>query len=512
MEDHLHGKKWILFFSLLFISDLFLEALFMFIRPMHVEFNDLIGDMLGVYTNYILLLMLLFLIPLVYAGFFIIKYAIQIKREHEIRPLLVNKILSIFFLVFIVGLLVALIVVAGENAVIIFYVLEYYLPFISIVLIIASLLLLYAFTDEVLALFKKPAKKSFISQAKRILPLVGTFLFFSWLLIMPLVFQPVYVIRSELPPKPLLIAHRGGARYAPENTIAAAMYVNQIGVDGWEIDVQISNDGIPFLMHDGTLQRTTNVSEAFPSRAEDSSSSFNISDLKTLNAGEWFLEEDPYGLISKDKVPTNLFSIYQNASIPTLEEALIYSKSASLLVNVDFKAPPNTHPFYEQFFNISLAVLIAANYDSNIWVTSYEREWLDLVLAQAPDMTTALSIDFSDNIDAEEFQATGYDMINSAHEKPNSVFRDYYNNNVSINVWTVNMASRFQQLWALGVTSVTTDEPIIYQEIDNPVLLITEKTYVSVWVVSYLLAVAVVLFVKRYFMKKKSKELTLKTS
>lgn len=505
MEDHLHGKKWILFFSLLFISDLFLEALFMFLRPMHVEFNDFIGDLLGVYTNYVLLLMLIFVIPLVYAGFFIFKYAIQIRREHEIRPSLVNKILSVFFLIFIIGLLVGLVVVIGENAVILFYVLEYYLPFISIVLIIASLLLLYAFTDELLALFKKPAKKSFVSQAKRILPLVGTVLFFSWLLIMPLVFQPVYVIRAELPPKPLLIAHRGGARYAPENTIAAAMYVNQIDVDGWEIDVQISNDGIPFLMHDGTLQRTTNVSETFPLRAEDSSSSFNISDLKKLNAGEWFLEVDPYGLISKDKVPTNLFTIYQDALIPTLEEALIYSKSANLLVDVDFKPPPDTHPFYDQYFNINLAVLIAADYDSHIWVTSYEREWLDLVETLAPDMITALSLDFSDNINAEEFQTTGYDMINSAHEKPNRVFRDYNDNNVSINVWTVNMASRFQQLWALGVTSVTTDEPIVYQEINNPILLISEKTYVSAWVVSYLLAIAVVLFVKRYNMRKKKK-------
>ncbi len=505
MENHLHGKKWILFFSLLFISDLLLEALLMFIRPMHVEFNDLIGDKLGVYTNYVLLLMFLFLIPLVYAGFFIVKYAIQIRREHEIRPSIVNKILSIFFLIFNVGLLVGLIVVAGENAVILFYVLEYYLPFISIVLIIASLLLLYAFTDELLALFKKPTTKSFISQTKRIIPIVGTFLFFSWLLIMPLVFQPVYVLREELPPKPLLIAHRGGARYAPENTIAAAMYVNQIDVDGWEFDVQISNDGIPFLMHDDTLQRTTNVSETFPLRAEDFSSSFNISDLKKLNAGEWFLEEDPYGLISKEKVPTNLFTVYQNASIPTLEEALIYSKSAGLLVDVDFKPPPDTHPFYDQYFNICLAVLIAADYDSHLWITSYEREWLDLVETQAPDMITALTLDFSDNINAEEFQATGYDMINSAHEKPNRVLRDYNDNNVTINVWTVNMASRFQQLWALGVTFVTTDEPIVYQEIDNPVLLISEKTYVSVWVVSYLLAIALVLLVKRYFMKKKSK-------
>ena len=506
MDEHLHGKKWILLFSLLFISDLFLEALFMFLRPMYVEFNDFIGDMIGVYTNYILIIMLIFLIPLIYSGFFIVKHAIKIKRVHEIKPSIFNRILSAFLLLLIVGFFIVLIIVFGENAVILLYVLEYYLPFISFVLIIASLLLLYAFTDELLALLKKPKIKTFYSQVKRYLPLAVTFLFFSWLLIMPLVFQPVYVLRGELPPKPLIIAHRGGARYAPENTIAAAMYVNQIDADGWEIDVQISSDGIPFLMHDGTLLRTTNVSDEFPARAEEPASSFTISELKQLNAGQWFIDRDPYKMIAKGKAPTNLMTVFSIAYIPTLEEAMIYSKVAGLLVDVDFKSPPETHPFYDQFFNISLNVLIAADYANSTWVTSYNPEWLDLTESLAPAITTALSLGFPDRISVEDFQATGYDMLNSPHERPNRLLRDYNANNVTINVWTVNMASRFQQLWALGVSSVTTDEPIVYLEIDNPKLLISRKTYVSVWIVSYLLAIATVLYVKSYSMKKKKKQ------
>ncbi len=503
MEDHLHGKKWILLFSLVFLADLFLEALFFFLKPLRVEFNDQLAGMIGFHTNFFLLIMLLFLIPLVYSGFFIIKYASKIKKEHEIKPSLANKIIITLLFIVIVALLIALVIAFGDNAVIILYVLEYYLPFILMVLIISSLLLLYAFTDELLVLLKKPTAKTFYSQLKRYIPLVGTFLFFSWLLIMPLVFQPVYVLRGELPPKPLIIAHRGGARYAPENTIAAAMYVNQIDAAGWEFDVQISNDGIPFLMHDGTLERTTNVSEEFPARAEDPASSFNISDLKQLNAGEWFLERDPYKLIAKGEVPSNLMTVYRNASIPTLEEAMIYSKAAGLLVDVDFKPPPDTHPFYDQYFNICLSVLIAADYANNTWVTSYNREWLNLTQSLAPTMTTALSLRFPDKISVEEFQATGYDMLNSPHERANKLLRDYNENNVTINVWTVNMASRFQQLWALGVSSVTTDEPIVYLRIEDPVLIITQRTYVTVWVVSYLLAIAVVLFVKKYSMEKK---------
>lgn len=51
-----------------------------------------------------------------------------------------------------------------------------------------------------------------------------------------------------------------------------------------------SYDGVPFLMHDETLRRTTNVEEAFPERAYEHSSMFNWTDLEKLNAGEWFLQ------------------------------------------------------------------------------------------------------------------------------------------------------------------------------------------------------------------------------
>lgn len=50
-----------------------------------------------------------------------------------------------------------------------------------------------------------------------------------------------------------------------------------------------SYDGVPFLMHDKTLRRTTNVEEVFPERAYELASMFNWTDLEKLNAGEWFL-------------------------------------------------------------------------------------------------------------------------------------------------------------------------------------------------------------------------------
>jgi glycerophosphoryl diester phosphodiesterase len=58
-------------------------------------------------------------------------------------------------------------------------------------------------------------------------------------------------------PTPLVFAHRGGARLAPENTLAALERGMATGADGFECDVQLSRDGVPVLIHDRTLDRTT---------------------------------------------------------------------------------------------------------------------------------------------------------------------------------------------------------------------------------------------------------------
>ena len=59
-------------------------------------------------------------------------------------------------------------------------------------------------------------------------------------------------------PYPFWIAHRGAGKQAPENTLAAFRVGHAAGFRGFECDVQLSADGVPFLLHDDTLERTTN--------------------------------------------------------------------------------------------------------------------------------------------------------------------------------------------------------------------------------------------------------------
>jgi glycerophosphoryl diester phosphodiesterase len=87
---------------------------------------------------------------------------------------------------------------------------------------------------------------------------------------------------------PLLIGHRGPAGTAPENTVAAFKDGRASGADFFEIDVQLSADGVPFLFHDDTPARTTNVEEVFPERADDPITSFTWDELQQLDAGSYF--------------------------------------------------------------------------------------------------------------------------------------------------------------------------------------------------------------------------------
>ncbi|MFW9852609.1 MAG: glycerophosphodiester phosphodiesterase family protein, partial [Candidatus Thorarchaeota archaeon] len=215
-----------------------------------------------------------------------------------------------------------------------------------------------------------------------------------------------------------------------------------------------------------------------------------------------FVDNDPHDTIKKGRVPSSLIEIYNDATIPTLEEALNYSRDNNLILNVDFYGPKNDHPYYNQYFNTCFTVLTNAGIDEMIWLTSYNKEWLEYTMNNAPNMKAVLSVGLSDDIDLEEFKSSGYDMLNTHHGRSNNLYRFAVKDGVSINVWTVDLKSRFQQLWALGVTSVTTNEPIVFIEMDQPNWIIQNSIYIVIWILMDLVGVSSVIIL-RYMRNKK---------
>lgn len=108
-----------------------------------------------------------------------------------------------------------------------------------------------------------------------------------------------------------IIAHRGAAAIAPENTLAAMRLSFERGVDFVEADLHLSADGVPVLMHDPTVDRTTNGSGAV--------ANLTLAELQTLDAGSWFGAE-----YAGERVPT--LEQFLDELTPTNSRALIELK------------------------------------------------------------------------------------------------------------------------------------------------------------------------------------------
>lgn len=106
-----------------------------------------------------------------------------------------------------------------------------------------------------------------------------------------------------------IIAHRGASGYCPENTLAAVQEALNIGVDLIEIDIHLSKDGEVMVLHDISLDRTTN--------GKGDIEDYSFEELKALDAGSWFAEK------------------YTGEKIPSLKEVLELCKGiCAVLIEV----------------------------------------------------------------------------------------------------------------------------------------------------------------------------------
>ena len=105
--------------------------------------------------------------------------------------------------------------------------------------------------------------------------------------------------------KPLAIAHRGASAYAPENTLAAFNLAFEMGADGIELDVELTQDGVPVVFHFDQDQQT---------HGRGTLQDLTLAEVKQLDAGAWFDAK------------------YRGEKIPTLEEVLAEVGARGLIV------------------------------------------------------------------------------------------------------------------------------------------------------------------------------------
>lgn len=259
-------------------------------------------------------------------------------------------------------------------------------------------------------------------------------------------------------PRVLNIAHAGGRSLAPENTLAAAKKALEVGADMWELDVAVTLDGKLILFHDDSLARTTDAARRFPDRAPWTFTTFTFEEIRTLDAGSWFVETDPFGEIAAGRVTPEELASYRGERIPTLEEALRFTKERRFRVNVELKRlppPQDRFPVVERVLSL-IDRLNAADY---VVISSFNHDWLRQVETQWPDIQVQALVGYPyDAPNAwDNFHFKTYSVC--AKRTDAAEIRMLRAKGLGVNVWTVNEERDMERFIAAGATGLFTDFP-----------------------------------------------------
>ncbi|XP_075707474.1 glycerophosphodiester phosphodiesterase domain-containing protein 4 [Rhinoderma darwinii] len=291
-------------------------------------------------------------------------------------------------------------------------------------------------------------------------------------------YSPCIREKGTLGAKPLLIGHRGSPTFAPENTKMSFEKTIELGGDGLETDVRISYDGVPFLMHDSTLKRTTNVEEMSPIFTVINVAYSLWVMLKTLNAGKWFSQNPPFShmeiLSDTDQQRA------MNQSIYKLIDFLSLADRANKTVLFDLYRPPEDHPYRDTWINRTLEVINEAAIDPKLvlWLPNEMRPFVQSV---APGFQQTLGFKAS----MEELVSDHIVKLNLPYsEMSQQDISEYAAANITTNLYVISEPWLFSLAWCSGAFSVTTNTVHRLKTVEEPMFLLTPAQYNLMWILT----------------------------
>ena len=187
-------------------------------------------------------------------------------------------------------------------------------------------------------------------------------------------------------PYPRWVAHRGAGKLAPENTLAAFRLGAGHGYRMFECDVKLSADGLPFLLHDATLTRTTNASNRALAPIEHAQVA--IKDV----ANDAIAGNHPWHTLSQLDAGSWHSRTYAGETIPTLDAIAAYCIRNGYLLNIEIKPTPGTERHTGEVVALHAARLWAGQAVPPL-LTSFNPEALEGAQAMQPELPRGLLLD-----------------------------------------------------------------------------------------------------------------------
>ncbi len=257
----------------------------------------------------------------------------------------------------------------------------------------------------------------------------------------------------------LNIAHRGARSLAPENTLLAARKGLEVGADWWELDVAMTSDGELVVVHDDSLERTSNVAARFPQRAPWLIHTFCLAELRQLDFGSWYNDSDPFGQIAAGRVSPDERRSFIGAQIPTLQETLEFTRSAGWRVNVEIKDASGT-PGDADLPEKVAAMIRRMDMVQDVLVSSFNHAYIRRVKAVEPRLVTAALVEEAADDPVALLRETGAQAYNPCGLCVDAdTIRKVRTAGYDVYVWTVNEPENMRQLIAAGVSGIFTDFP-----------------------------------------------------
>jgi len=235
---------------------------------------------------------------------------------------------------------------------------------------------------------------------------------------------------------PLIVAHRGASGLAPENTLAAFRLAVQLGAPAIECDVHLTADGVPVVIHDPRVDRTTD------GRGEVGH--LTLDQLRRLDAGAWFAPQ------------------FAGERIPVLDDVLALCAAGAGRVRLFLELKPGGGP---PLVDAALAAL-ARTPEVPVAIISFDATQVELVARRQPDRPLGYLVSKRQLTAAgeaallDQTRRLGASCIAPQHEPITAAFvAQAHAAGLAVSVWTVDDPPRLQELAAYGVDAITTNRP-----------------------------------------------------